>query len=82
MLPVLTSLGMHFGELLGGAVVVEVLFGLPGIGRYALSAITNHDYPVMQCFMLLMCGIFVLLSLVVDICYCVLNPKITYIKEG
>ncbi|MCI6218303.1 MAG: ABC transporter permease subunit [Helicobacter sp.] len=82
LLPVLTSFGMHFGELLGGAVVVEMLFSLPGIGRYTLSAITNHDYPVMQCFMLLMCGIFVLLSLLVDICYCMLNPKITYIKEG
>lgn len=78
LLPVVTSLGMHFGELLGGAVVVEILFGIPGVGRYAVGAIASHDYPVLQCFMLLMTAIFVIVNLCVDILYCILNPKINY----
>ena len=78
MLPVITSLGMHFGELIGGAVVVEVLFALPGVGRYVVSSITNHDYPVIQCFMILMTGIFIIVNLIIDVIYVYLNPKIKY----
>ena len=78
MLPVITSLGMHFGELIGGAVVVEVLFALPGVGRYVVSSITNHDYPVIQCFMILMTGVFIIVNLIIDIIYVYLNPKIKY----
>ena len=78
LLPVITSLGMHFGELIGGAVVVEVLFALPGVGRYVVSSITNHDYPVIQCFMILMTGIFIIVNLIIDVIYVYLNPKIKY----
>ncbi|MCI5968466.1 ABC transporter permease subunit [Helicobacter sp.] len=78
LLPIITSFGMHFGELLGGAVVVEILFGLPGFGRYAVSAIYNHDYPVVQAFMLIMVAVFVVLNLIVDIILAYLNPKIRY----
>ena len=78
MLPVITSLGMHFGELIGGAVVVEVLFALPGVGRYVVSSITNHDYPVIQCFMILMTCVFIIVNLIIDIIYVYLNPKIKY----
>lgn len=81
LIPIVTSLGMHFGELLGGAVVVEMLFALPGLGRYAISAIYSHDYPVLQCFMLLMTIIFILVNLAVDILYVYLNPKIRYEKN-
>ncbi|WP_104721766.1 ABC transporter permease subunit [Helicobacter mesocricetorum] len=78
ILPIITSFGMHFGELLGGAVVVEVLFGMPGFGRYAIGAIYSHDYPVIQAFMLLMVVVFTLVNLLVDIALASLNPKIRY----
>ncbi len=78
MLPIITSLGMHFGELIGGAVVVEVLFALPGVGRYVVGSISNHDYPVIQCFMILMTGVFILVNLVIDIIYVYINPKIKF----
>jgi nickel transport system permease protein len=76
MIPVVTALGMHIGELLGGAVVVEMIFAWPGVGRYAVSAIYNRDYPVMQCFILVMTVIFVLCNLMVDILYAWLDPRI------
>lgn len=78
ILPIVTSLGMHFGELLGGAVIVEILFGMPGFGRYAVGAIYSHDYPVIQAFMLLMVVVFIVLNLLVDIALAYLNPKIRY----
>ncbi|RAX57071.1 nickel ABC transporter permease subunit NikB [Helicobacter monodelphidis] len=81
LLPVVTSFGMHFGELLGGAVVVEILFALPGLGRYAVSAIYSHDYPVLQCFMLFMTTIFICVNLLVDIFCVFMNPKIRYEKQ-
>jgi nickel transport system permease protein len=81
MLPIVTSFGMHFGELLGGAVVVETLFAIPGVGRYVVGSIMNHDYPVIQCFMIIMTGIFILTNLLTDIVYAYLNPKIRYGQE-
>ena len=81
MLPIVTSLGMHFGELLGGAFIVETLFAWPGVGRYMVNALYSHDYPVIQCFMLMMTSIFLLLNLFTDILYAYLNPKIRYETE-
>lgn len=78
LLPIVTSLGMHFGELLGGAFIVETLFAWPGVGRYMVGALYNHDYPVIQCFMLMMIIIFLMLNLLTDILYAYLNPKIRY----
>ncbi len=78
MLPIITSLGMHFGELIGGAVIVEVLFALPGVGRYAVSAVSSHDYPVIQCFMIFITAVFILVNLLIDILYVYMNPKIKY----
>lgn len=76
LIPVITAVGMHVGELFGGAVVAESIFSWPGVGRYAVSAIYNRDYPVMQCFILIMTGIFVLMNLAVDILYAWLDPRI------
>ncbi len=76
LIPVVTAIGMHVGELFGGAVVAESIFSWPGVGRYAVSAIYNRDYPVMQCFILIMTGIFVLMNLGVDILYAWLDPRI------
>ncbi|WP_320171041.1 nickel ABC transporter permease subunit NikB [Maridesulfovibrio sp.] len=76
LIPVITAIGMHVGELFGGAVVAESIFSWPGVGRYAVSAIYNRDYPVMQCFILIMTSIFVLMNLGVDILYAWLDPRI------
>jgi len=76
LIPVVTAIGMHTGELLGGAVVVENIFAWPGVGRFAVSAIYNRDYPVMQCFILFMVVIFVVCNLLVDICYAWIDPRI------
>jgi nickel transport system permease protein len=76
MIPIVTAVGMHAGELLGGAVVVESIFAWPGVGRYAVSAIFNRDYPVLQCFTLLMAAIFVVCNLLVDVLYACLDPRI------
>lgn len=81
-LPVITAIGMHIGELLGGALIIESVFSWPGVGRYAVSAIMNRDYPVIQCFTLLMVVIFVLCNLIVDIIYAIADPRIRLSAEG
>lgn len=81
-LPVITAIGMHIGELLGGALIIESIFSWPVVGRYAVSAIMNRDYPVIQCFTLLMVVIFVLCNLIVDIIYAIADPRIRLSAEG
>ncbi|EPR34374.1 ABC-type transporter, integral membrane subunit [Alkalidesulfovibrio alkalitolerans DSM 16529] len=76
LVPVVTSIGMHLGELIGGAVVVEMVFAWPGVGRYAVMAIYNRDFPILQCFLLVMTSIFVLCNLLVDILYAWIDPRI------
>ncbi|WP_207457916.1 nickel ABC transporter permease subunit NikB [Azospirillum sp. SYSU D00513] len=75
LVPVVTATGMHLGELLGGTMVVESIFGWPGIGRLAVSAIHNRDYPVLQGFILLMTVVFVLCNLAVDIAGAWIDPR-------
>lgn len=74
-MPLVTATGMHIGELLGGALVIETIFAWPGVGRFAVGAVLNRDYPVMQCFTLLLTALLVLCNLVVDICYAWLDPR-------
>ncbi|RBO53890.1 nickel ABC transporter permease subunit NikB [Rhodovulum sp. BSW8] len=76
ILPIVTATGMHLGELIGGALVVESIFAWPGVGRYAVSAIGNKDFPVIQCFTLMMVVVFVLCNLIVDILSAALNPQL------
>ncbi len=76
LIPIITAIGMHVGELFGGAVVVESIFSWPGVGRYAVSAIYNRDYPVMQCFILIMTFVFVAMNLAIDIMYAWIDPRI------
>ncbi|MBT9383581.1 nickel ABC transporter permease subunit NikB [Pseudooceanicola sp. CBS1P-1] len=80
-LPVITATGMHIGEMLGGVLVIESIFGWPGVGRYAVSAILNRDYPVIQAFTLMMVVIFVLCNLIVDILYALADPRIRQTPE-
>lgn len=75
-IPVLTIAGIQMAALLGGTVIVEQIFALPGVGRYIYEAISNRDYPVVQSVTLVMAAIFVAVSLVVDILYAVLDPRL------
>ena len=76
MIPVVTVLGSEIGGLLGGAVVTETIFSWPGVGRLAMNSIARRDYPMIQGNTLILCAIFLLVNLVVDIIYAWLNPKI------
>ena len=78
MRPSLPLAGIELGHLLGGTVVMETIFTLPGIGRYLIDAIFHRDYPVVQAIILLMALLTVLLNLVVDILYGILDPRIRY----
>ncbi len=76
LLPVVTALGMSFGYLLGGTVIVETIFAWPGMGRFVVDSIASRDYPIIQGFVLFMAFIFVLVNLLVDISYHFLDPRI------
>lgn len=78
MIPILTVLGIQIGYLLGGAVIIEVIFAMPGIGRYAIDSISFRDYPVLQGTVLFLTTIFVVINLLVDIMYAYLDPRIHY----
>ena len=77
-IPVVTVLGIQLGYLLGGSVVIEKIFSLPGVGQLSLQAITNRDYALMQGCILLVASGFVIINLIVDIIYAFLNPRIRY----
>ncbi len=81
MIPVVTAIGMHLGEMLGGAVFVENIFSWPGVGRYAVQAVFNRDYPVLQCFILMMTIVFVVCNLMIDILYAFIDPRIRLAGE-
>jgi peptide/nickel transport system permease protein len=78
LIPVMTVIGMQIGGLLGGAVVIEQIFGLPGIGWLILNAIYQRDYPVVQGGVLFVALAFVLINLLVDLLYSYVNPRIRY----
>jgi peptide/nickel transport system permease protein len=74
--PVLTVLGLMLGSLLGGAVVIESVFTLPGLGRFLVDGIYARDYPVVQGTLLLVAGIYVVTNLVVDLLYPIFDPRV------
>ena len=78
LIPVVTLIGIVAGYLLGGSIVVEQVFAIPGVGRLGLQAIVQRDYPVLQAVVLMVTGLFVLVNLVVDIIYVLLDPRIRY----
>jgi ABC-type dipeptide/oligopeptide/nickel transport system permease component len=75
-IPIVTITGLQFGTLLGGAVVTETVFAWPGIGRLAIQAIYNRDYPVVQCVVFLSALLFIVINLTVELIYGVLDPRI------
>lgn len=78
LIPVVTMMGLQFGFLLGGSIVVEVVFNWPGLGRLLVDAVDQRDYPVIQALVLLFSLEFILINLLVDLLYAVINPTIRY----
>jgi peptide/nickel transport system permease protein len=78
MIPVITTIGTAFGVLLGGAVIVEIVFTYPGLGRLVVLAVQRRDYPLVQGALLLTSVIYVVVNLAVDLLYCVFDPRIKY----
>jgi ABC-type dipeptide/oligopeptide/nickel transport system permease component len=78
MIPVITVFGLEFGYMLGGAVLTETVFSLPGVGRLMVEGIFQRDYAVVQGSMLLVATTFVLVNLLTDIAYALFDPKIRY----
>jgi len=76
LIPVITVIGLQIGNLLGGAVIVETVFGWPGIGRLLVDAISQRDYPLVQATILLITATFILINLLVDLSYGYLDPRI------
>jgi peptide/nickel transport system permease protein len=78
MLPIITILGINFGILLGGTVVIEIVCNLPGLGSLTVSSIMNRDYPVIQGILMYIAIIYLLVNFIVDILYGWLDPRIHY----
>jgi peptide/nickel transport system permease protein len=77
LIPVVTVIGFEIGILMGGSAIVEIIFGLPGLGNTLINAIFNRDYPVVQGATMLLAFIFIFANLIVDLLYGVLDPRIT-----
>jgi len=75
-IPVVTVLGLQFGALIGGAIVIERIFGLPGLGTLAIDSVLNQDFPVVQGFVLMITLFVLLVSFLVDTSYLYFNPKV------
>ncbi len=78
LIPIITIIGLEFGTLLGGAVVTETVFSMNGLGRYIIQSIQFRDYPAVQGCILFVAIIFVVVNLIVDVSYSVVDPKIRY----
>lgn len=75
--PMITGLGMNLGNLLTGAIIVEAVFSWPGFGRYFIDAVFNRDVPVIQGYVLLAAGIFLISNLIVDLIQMYIDPRIS-----
>lgn len=76
LIPIITVIGIQFGHLLGGAVIIESLFAWPGVGRMLVESINNRDYAITQAGLLYLVGIFLLVNLLVDVLYGVIDPRV------
>jgi peptide/nickel transport system permease protein len=79
LIPIVTVIGMHFGLLLGGAVLTETVFGWPGLGKYTVDSVLRRDFQSVQGSLLLMATIFVLVNLLLDLAYALIDPRV---REG
>jgi peptide/nickel transport system permease protein len=78
LVPVVTIIGLSYAILMGGAVIIETVFNLPGVGRLVISAVSRRDYPVVQGVILFVAAVSVLVNLVVDVLYAQLDPRVKY----
>lgn len=76
MVPLLTSMGIIFGGLISGTFVVETIFNIPGLGRMAIDSVFARDYPVAMAIVMLFTAFFVLINLLVDVAYAIIDPRI------
>ena len=77
-IPIITVMGLDLGTLLGGAVITETIFAWPGVGRLAVQAIANRDYPVVQAAVFTLASIFVIINFLVDVLYTYVDPRVAY----
>jgi ABC-type dipeptide/oligopeptide/nickel transport system permease component len=80
LIPIVTVIGLQFGALLGGAVIIETVFAWPGIGRLLIDSINQRDYNVVQAAIVVIATFFVLANLVVDLLYGYLDPRVRLMK--
>jgi len=78
MIPVLTLVGTETGKLLGGSLIIEQIFAIPGLGQYAVNSIFTRDYPVLQAAVLVVASSYVMINTLVDIGYAVVDPRVKY----
>jgi peptide/nickel transport system permease protein len=78
LIPVITVVGLTFALLIGGAIVTETVFGLPGVGNLVVSAVLRRDYPVIQGALLVIAALYVLINLSIDLLYLVIDPRVKY----
>ena len=78
LIPVVTTIGLQVGALLAGAILTETIFSWPGIGKWMIDSIFRRDYPVIQGGLLLIAGIVMLVNLIVDLLYGLINPRIRH----
>jgi peptide/nickel transport system permease protein len=78
LIPVITLFGLQFGYLVGGTVVVETVFAIPGMGQLLIQSITARDYPVVQAITLISAFLVIIVNLLVDLSYSLLDPRVTY----
>ena len=78
MIPVITTIGLQIGVLLAGAILTETIFSWPGIGKWMIDSISRRDYPVVQSGLLLIAGIVMIVNLLVDLTYGLINPRIRH----
>lgn len=77
-IPIATTVGVGIALLIGGVVVTETVFAIPGIGRLVIDAVQHHDYPVIQSVLLISAGAYVLINLLIDLSYRLFDPRIRY----
>ena len=78
LIPVITIMGLQLPVLVGGTVIIEQIYSIPGMGRYYISAVNTHDYPIIQAINILVAFVVVFTNLGVDMLYSVLDPRIRY----
>ena len=76
--PIVTVIGIGFALVISGVVVTETVFNIPGLGRMVVDAILNRDYPVIQAMIMLFSGAYVVINVLIDVAYCLLDPRIRY----